>query len=1125
MTSAILSALSVLTKPIGETTVHGTQHTEQEALMAALQANQDLLEERLQGENGLYEVRSLREEVRAGVPWICTDTEDVTWSFVQECLLLLLSLARNLTLQLELFNQAPSPAMSRLRTPEMAPPLPPDVLSVAQQKTLGAALQFVVSLGLCPYLALGVGVPLGRRSAFGKLVEGLVCHDVAPVPERRLLTTTAVLLELCVLSSLATMVYTRHLGDVMAALCQLGYRPHRPEKGTTKEEKEISKEERKNCRKALQKLLGKVYQPIVIKELLILQGGPKQAPPGPGTSGGNRSPLSQAPPWLRRLCGQVLSERLMQPNGVQSVVRAILEGGAGGESDWRKCDGVARILAACPQQSLSSDSYYSQVCPQILELLHFRDKLTAQQFQRVATRAALTMVQDCPMFALQYLLTPLFSSLHRCGRMTGEGQTQVTVEEWELTRCAEDVFKICVVGNSPSAPLLKALGEVIPVLFDLYCFTKKNASHLRAPCQEILLWYFGKSELPVALSTLQQLCAMDGGAGGVASGFHFTPGSDGGAQLNPSETISDEDDALYEKVSGEQWRVECLAQLLAEMKDSDLPGDFFLELLQALTCWAAEEEEEEQEVDTSAMTLLQLEQHLLGKVTGRGQKLALLQVLAVMCEGLPHTLLLRKPTQVVEFIMAMLQRTCVGLDQVRAAASPVETQTLSMGMGLVATLLSGPSPLSAEDYSSMSRLLPPLKEISQRHPEVVIQELASDLRAAIATHGAYQPDNVTRATQYQSPKMDNNVPTKKNFKTQTSPSQVSQTRLYSPTLHNNPSTHTTQTPNTRAPIQTCIPNLRTQSSSGDSLAQKTYLSQRVSSGAGQGPAGVSAPDGGQSGGRGGSSSSSEPSSGTPSRAFSDCLLGACDPEVPTRAVALRTLTRAIQNGDREALQNQEKVLTLFLENLEHEDTFVYLSAIQGLAVLADFFPERILLRLQEEYQNGPSSQKERSLETRLKVGEVLMRASRAMGDLAPHHGRPLIGVFLRGTRDEDRSVRASCLSNLGELCQRLNYALGPWAQELSTCLTALIKTEKEAEVRRAAVHVISLLLRGLSDKATEVLSDVLLDLYRALKWVVRSDTDDVTVLHAQLALEDLDDVMRRFIFPAQKLEKKIVVLP
>lgn len=54
----------------------------------------------------------------------------------------------------------------------------------------------------------------------------------------------------------------------------------------------------------------------------------------------------------------------------------------------------------------------------------------------------------------------------------------------------------------------------------------------------------------------------------------------------------------------------------------------------------------------------------------------------------------------------------------------------------------------------------------------------------------------------------------------------------------------------------------------------------------------------------------------------------------------------------------------------------------GLAVLADFYPERILERLLQDFQRGPSlhtSNKEHSIETRLKVGEVLMRASRAMG--------------------------------------------------------------------------------------------------------------------------------------------------
>lgn len=49
---------------------------------------------------------------------------------------------------------------------------------------------------------------------------------------------------------------------------------------------------------------------------------------GAGAASGSRAPLPQAPAWLRRLCGQLLSERLMQPGGVQYVVRAILEGSA-----------------------------------------------------------------------------------------------------------------------------------------------------------------------------------------------------------------------------------------------------------------------------------------------------------------------------------------------------------------------------------------------------------------------------------------------------------------------------------------------------------------------------------------------------------------------------------------------------------------------------------------------------------------------------------------------------------------------------------------------------------------------------------------------------------------------------
>ncbi|KAJ8335528.1 hypothetical protein SKAU_G00388700 [Synaphobranchus kaupii] len=468
MTAAIVEALCILTKPIGDAHVSSAQPSQQGALLHALQSNLEQLEARLQAEPGLVEVRALRDEVRLEVAWY-QETQELTWRFTQECLLLLLGLARHLSRLLEAFRPAAAPPGPRL--PEVAPPLPPDVLSVSQQKAVGAALQFVVTLGLCPYLAPGVGVALGRRLAFGAAVEGGE------------------------LSSLATLVYTRHLGDVMAGLCQLGHRPHRAEGASAESEKGIGTEERRNCRRALQGILGKVYQPIVIKELLILQGGPKQAPPTGQGGGGPRQPLAQAPPWLRRLCGQLLSERLMQPSGVQAVLRAVLEGagagGAGAEttaSDWRKCDVVAGVLAACPQQALSVEEYYSQVCPQVLELLHFPDKLTALQFQRVATRAALTMSRERPELAQRYLLTPLLAPLTCCGVPTGGLQVPDSVPEWELTRSVEDVYKVWVVGNSPCPILLKALGNTVPVLFSLYCFTKQSVCHLRAPCEEILQW-------------------------------------------------------------------------------------------------------------------------------------------------------------------------------------------------------------------------------------------------------------------------------------------------------------------------------------------------------------------------------------------------------------------------------------------------------------------------------------------------------------------------------------------------------------------------------------------------------------------------------------------------------------
>ncbi|POI26038.1 hypothetical protein CIB84_010212, partial [Bambusicola thoracicus] len=157
----------------------------------------------------------------------------------------------------------------------------------------------------------------------------------------------------------------------------------------------------------------------------------------------------------------------------------------------------------------------------------------------------------------------------------------------------------------------------------------------------------------------------------------------------------------------------------------------------------------------------------------------------------------------------------------------------------------------------------------------------------------------------------------------------------------------------------------------------------------------------------------------------ELLLSAYDPQVPVRAAALRSLSSLIMQRNPEALQIQEKILQVFLENVQHEDSFVYLSAIQGAALLSSEYPEQILPVLLARYGRPVQGTEDTAAAvTRMKLGEVLMRITRALGDMVIKHREPLIHAFLRGARDPDSTLRASSLSNLGELCQRLGFQLG-----------------------------------------------------------------------------------------------------
>ncbi|XP_073995165.1 transport and golgi organization 6 isoform X2 [Rhodnius prolixus] len=252
--------------------------------------------------------------------------------------------------------------------------------------------------------------------------------------------------------------------------------------------------------------------------------------------------------------------------------------------------------------------------------------------------------------------------------------------------------------------------------------------------------------------------------------------------------------------------------------------------------------------------------------------------------------------------------------------------------------------------------------------------------------------------------------------------------------------------------------------------------------------------------------------------YAQALIDVTDPLLPVRAHAIRELGKLILLKDTEALKNKDKILCLLKENLKSDDSYVYLSAVESLATLTGSYPDDVLIMLTEQFVHCKIP------ETRLKIGEVLMRVIRILGEMAVVYKNEIINALLFGCRDSDHLVRASSLSSLGELCRILTFRIHAFIIEIFECIKCIFETDKAMEPRRAAVMLLTLLLKGLGTDALNTLEPILVYIYRLLKYIYNYEKDDITRLHAQLAIEELNSSTIAFLCPRQDLKKHIFVL-
>jgi len=172
------------------------------------------------------------------------------------------------------------------------------------------------------------------------------------------------------------------------------------------------------------------------------------------------------------------------------------------------------------------------------------------------------------------------------------------------------------------------------------------------------------------------------------------------------------------------------------------------------------------------------------------------------------------------------------------------------------------------------------------------------------------------------------------------------------------------------------------------------------------------------------------------------------------------LSKLIESKDSETLSNSIKLLTLFNKHLLHDDSYIYLSAINGLVSLGSITEatSSVISSLCQNYaQLDKTLQKKASergqetgqlktqvepsrvhggtvvvgVEVRMKIGEALVKVARGCGELLPHYLDEISSALFYNMRDPDPLIKASSLSCLAELSAGVKFSFNKIQTEAS----------------------------------------------------------------------------------------------
>lgn len=124
-----------------------------------------------------------------------------------------------------------------------------------------------------------------------------------------------------------------------------------------------------------------------------------------------------------------------------------------------------------------------------------------------------------------------------------------------------------------------------------------------------------------------------------------------------------------------------------------------------------------------------------------------------------------------------------------------------------------------------------------------------------------------------------------------------------------------------------------------------------------------------------------------------------DPILPVRAhglLLLRTLLTSLtdqESGDERIVAAlMPAILSIFMQSVQDDDSYIFLNAVQGLAAMVDKFGQDVLKILIQEYSDGLAGLAmtvltQQHIDTKIRIGEALHLVIKKCGDALGLYGK------------------------------------------------------------------------------------------------------------------------------------------